>query len=120
MICSNFIVHNSSIDEHRKQCYIMTTNEHINTMSIIINILDTTFVMAKKGMKHEYKLAAKRVLESTKKFVNLANSKLPENDIDNLDSDGEEILKMIEWNIKASKEGKEIEFMEHIEKFFES
>jgi len=94
----------------------MTTPEKAGLLFVAVNLIEE-LVLNIRDLKHEAKREANILLRATRKFSRTVNNKYNEQRIDEFDEDTQTLLTLIEANLKASKDGKETEFMNYIKNF---
>lgn len=90
----------------------------MNVFILACNLLETTLLGMGKNLRQEYRQKANLAVKSLRIFNKLAEKVLSEKDIEIFDEDVNYLRKIMQYDIIASSAGVEVEFLDHIKKFF--
>lgn len=102
--------------EKEKKDYQIRTN----FLFVLTNLIEDIYIKLQSKLEKEYKRRLKYSVESMQVFNRMTERIYNENQIDRFDSDKNLLIHLIESEWKATQQGKEKEFKEYLDKFFEN
>lgn len=93
----------------------------VNLSFVVFNLLETTFINIKYSpeIKYEFKQAVSNVLAAVKRFNSMAERTLTDSILEDFDKDKETLQLLIDCELAAHADNKQIEYLEYIKNFFE-